>query len=214
MNDLKIRCTPEPTLRRLPLYLGFLKGISDRGRNISCTQIANEFGFDPTQVRKDIAQTGIVGTARIGYDTKDLILQIETFLGWNKKHEAFLAGAGNLGTALLKYNLFKDEYGLDIVAVFENDKAKQGTHIAGRKVLPVDKITDLARRMHVPIGVIAIPPEAAQSVADRMIEGGIIGIWNFCPVALKVPEGIIVENARLSTSLAVLTGKLHNLLNA
>ncbi len=213
MKDQKIRCTPEPTLRRLPLYLGYLKGIETAGQNISCTQIAKEFGFDPTQVRKDIAETGIIGTARVGYNVQELRLKIEAFLGWNKPNEAFLVGAGNLGTALLKYSLFKDKYGLNIVAVFDDDKAKHGAYIAGKQIFPVEKITDLASRMHVPIGIIAIPPEEAQSVADQMVEGGIKGIWNFAPVALKVPEDVVVENARLSTSLAVLTGKLNKMLS-
>lgn len=212
MKDLKLKSTPEPTLRRLPLYLRYLKGIEQEGQYVSCTQIAKEFGFDPTQVRKDIAETGITGTARVGYPVKNLIITIEEFLGWNKQNEAFLVGVGNLGTALLKYRPFQEKYGLDIVAVFDDDKGKQGAYIGGKKVMPVDKLTDLAQRMHIPIGIVTVPPEYAQEVVDKMIDGGIKAIWNFSPVSVRVPEGIIVENARLSTSLAVLTSKLHHML--
>ena len=102
------------TLKRLPLYLHLLENLQNQGQeNISCTVIAKEFDFDPTQVRKDLEVTGAEGTARIGFRVSTLIGHIKEFLGWNNAHDAFLVGAGNMGKALLGYRDF-DKYGLNL----------------------------------------------------------------------------------------------------
>jgi redox-sensing transcriptional repressor len=174
---------------------------------VSCTHIANELKLDPVQVRKDLQYTGIVGSPRIGYPIPALIEAIENSLGWGNLREAFLVGAGSLGTALLGYEGFK-ECNLNIVAAFDLDASKVGKTVHGRLVLPIEKLADLARRMHIHIGILAVPAEAAQQVADTMLAGDIRAIWNFAPVVLQVPPGTIVENTQLYTSLAVLTARL------
>ncbi len=199
---------PVPALRRLPSYLAFLRRLAKNGRDIvSCTHIAQDLRLDPTQVRKDIELTGIAGRPRIGYSVPELIAAIEHFLGWDNMRDAFLAGAGSLGTALAGYKDFRD-YGLNIVAAFDNDPSRIGSSVHGIEVLPVDRIPDLAERMHVHMGVIAVPVAAAQDVTDLMIFGGIRAIWNFAPASIVVPEGIVVENVQLTGSLAVLTARL------
>ncbi len=199
---------PEPTLRRLPLYHRFLKSLQEQGaQRVSCTEIGNELKLDPTQVRKDLEFSGVGGRPRIGYQLDELIAGLEGFLGWNNVNEAFLVGAGNLGAALLGYPKFAD-YGLNIVAAFDADPRKIGKSIHGKEVLPISKLENLARRMHILIGIITVPDSAAQDVADRMINGGIMAIWNFAPVQLRVPEGVIVHNENLYVSLATLSQKL------
>ncbi|MGE5499678.1 MAG: redox-sensing transcriptional repressor Rex, partial [Syntrophothermus sp.] len=197
-----------PTLRRLPVYLQYLKDLQKDGRNeVSTTHIAGELKLDPTQVRKDLAYTGIIGKPKVGYEIDLLIGAIEDFLNWNNLSDAFLVGAGNLGAALLGYEGFK-KYGLNIVAAFDNDPNVAGREIKGIPVLPVEKLPDLASRMHVNIGILTLPASEAQSSAEMMVLGGIKAIWNFAPVTLKLPDDIIVENAGFSASLAVLTRKL------
>jgi len=206
----KRKSASDSTLRRLPLYLYYLKSIAHENlKTISCTRISREFGFDPTQVRKDIAETGIVGIAKIGYKTGELIKKIESFLGWNKLNEAFLVGVGGLGKTLLGYRNFKTENGLDIVAGFDNDESKVGSYICHRRIFHITKLPELSKRMNIRIGIIAVPEKRAQEIAEIMVEAGIKGIWNFSLFPLKVPEDVIVENARLSTSLAVLTSRLN-----
>jgi redox-sensing transcriptional repressor len=208
MTTVRFVQVPEPTLRRLPTYHGILKQFERQGRPVvSCTRIAEALGLDPTQVRKDLAVTGIVGKPKVGYVVADLVTAIEEFFGWHNVTDAFLAGVGSLGTALLGYDGFK-QYGLNIVAAFDTDPEKIGTKVRGKQVLALTKLPDLARRMHVHLGIIAVPPDAAQEVADQMVSGGISGIWNFAPVALQVPDDIIVENERLASGLAVLSRKL------
>ncbi|MBF0594022.1 MAG: redox-sensing transcriptional repressor Rex [Candidatus Omnitrophica bacterium] len=212
MSQLKVRVVSRSTLKRLPLYLHLLESLADQGlQNVSCTQIAEKFDFDPTQVRKDLEATGEVGTARIGFRTVSLIVKIKEFLGWNNAHDAFLVGAGNMGKALLGYKDF-DRYGLNIVAAFDKDTRKVGSRIFNREVLPLVKLPNLAKRMHINIGIVTVPAEYAQEVVDLMVVAGIKAIWNFAPAPLKIPEGVILENARLTQSLAVLTNNLTKVL--
>jgi redox-sensing transcriptional repressor len=206
------RSASEPTLRRLPTYRRFLEQLHRQERAVvSCTHIAEALGLDPTQVRKDLAATGIVGKPKVGYQVPMLLAAIDSFLGWDNVTEAFLVGAGSLGTALMGYEGFRD-HGLDIVAAFDVDERKQGEKRRGRAVMPVSKLPNLAQRMHIHLGVITTPAEGAQEAADLMVEGGIRAIWNFAPVSLKVPEGVIVENVELASSLAVLSSRLKNVL--
>ena len=199
---------PQPSLQRLPQYHHYLaehegKGIS----RVSCSVIGRDLGQVPVQVRKDLQYTGIIGKPKTGYSVSELILAIETFLGWNNVNEAFLVGVGNLGTALLGHERFT-QFGLRIVAAFDTDPAKIGQWIHERAVLPSDKLADLAPRMSIHLGIITTPSNVAQSVADEMVKGGIQAIWNFAPVKLKVPEHIIVHNEDLYNSLASLSWKL------
>lgn len=212
MNQTLPGAAPEPTLRRLPAYYRFLKQLQREGRGmVSCTHIAHEFDLDPTQVRKDLACTGIVGKPKVGYEVTVLLAAVESFLGWDNMTEAFLAGVGSLGTALLGYEGFA-EHGLKIIAAFDVDPQKVGSQVHGHRVLPLAKLENLARRMHVHIGIITTPAEAAQAVADQMVAGGIKAIWNFAPAPVRVPPGVVIEHQQLASSLAVLSSKLAGVL--
>jgi len=205
----QFKSAPEPTLRRLPRYLHLLFRLREGGlEDVSSTLIARELKLDPTQVRKDIEYTDIVGRPKTGYPIEDLIIAIEAFLNWNTTEDAFIAGVGNLGSAMLGYQRFK-KYGLNFVAAFDTDKQKVGTQIDNIPVLSIEKLPDLAKRMKIKFGVLTVPPQYAQFVAEIMVEGGIKAIWNFAPCQLKLPDNIIVENAQLTQSLAVISRKLH-----
>ncbi|MDR1520526.1 MAG: redox-sensing transcriptional repressor Rex [Planctomycetota bacterium] len=196
---------PHPSIRRLPLYLRFLKQLRDAGsQKISCTRIARELDLDSTQVRKDLALTGIVGRPRIGYVLTDLVQAIEKFLGWDQRALAFLAGVGNLGRAIIGYEDFR-RCGLDIVAAFDIDAGKIGGEVFGRRVYHPAEMPALTPKLGVSVGVITVPAVAAQEVADVMVKSGISGIWNFSPIRLELPPRVRVENALLTSSLAVLS---------
>lgn len=199
---------PEPTLRRLPTYCQVLRRLAAQDHeHVSCTQIGRELNLDPTQVRKDLSLAGATGRPKVGYPTGELYRSIETFLGWNDARDAVLVGAGSLGTALLGYTPF-DQYGVKIVAAFDVDPAKCNTKIHGVRVFPLMKLPNLLERLHVHIGILTVPAEAAQSVCDQMTINGILAIWNFAPTALTVPEGVIVQNENLFSSLGILSSKL------
>jgi redox-sensing transcriptional repressor len=197
----------------LPKYRHYLAELAQQGiETVSCSRIGAELDLLPIQVRKDLQITGIVGKPKVGYSITELTAAIENFLGWNNTKEAFLVGAGSLGTALLGYPRF-EKFGLNIVAAFDTDPAKIGKWVHERLVLPVEKLSDLAQRMSIHIGIITVPAAAAQSTADLMIESGILAIWNFAPVTLKVPSRIIIHNEDLYYSLASLSCRLAEVLD-
>jgi redox-sensing transcriptional repressor len=204
----RMAAIPQPSLSRLPQYHHFLIELKVKGiRQVSCSTIGDALNLVPVQVRKDLQYTGIVGKPKTGYTVDELVQSIETFLGWNNVNEAFLAGAGNLGTALLGHERFS-RFGLHIVAAFDTDPRKIGQWIHDKAVLPLDKLADLSRRMSIHLGIITAPAEVAPVIADEMVKGGIQAIWNFAPIKLKVPENIIVHNEDLYSSLASLSWKL------
>ena len=205
----KIKGIPEPTIRRMPKYHDYVKRKKAEGEvYLSAPRIAHRLRLDSTQVTKDLAYTGITGKPRVGYNVDDLLAAIENFLGFNHLDHAFLVGAGSLGTALVGYPGFK-EYGVKIVAAFDNNPSKVGTEIRGVKVLHTDKLRDLAERMHVSFGIITTPADQAQQIADLMVSWGIKAIWNFSPINIVVPEHIIIQNTSIYANLAVIMNKLH-----
>jgi len=201
---------PEPTLRRLPGYLSFLKVLrANAAEYVSSGQIAANFKMDSTLVTKDLAYTGIKGRTKIGYNVESLIGTIIRFLDFNRTEKAFLFGVGNLGKALLKYQGLRS-YGLDIIAGFDNDPSTINTIHNGIKVHHTDEFRDLSRKIEVRLGIITTPDSRAQETADLMVAWGIKAIWNFTPQSIKVPDNIIVENTSVYSDLAVILNRLNH----
>lgn len=196
------------TLQRLPMYLDLLKSLPpDQFTNISATTIAETLRLNDVQVRKDLAQISSGGRPKIGYLTKNLIYDLEKFLGYDNADCAIIAGAGNLGRALLSYDGF-NKYGLDIIAAFDVDEMVIDTAVNSKQILPSDKLKSLCGRMKVRIGIIAVPAAYAQDICNQMVESGILAIWNFAPVTLKVPDNVLVQNEDMAFSLAKLSKNL------
>jgi redox-sensing transcriptional repressor len=180
---------------------------------VSCADLARVLDLDPTLVRKDIEMTGIVGKPRVGYPLGDLLRWIENFLGWSRPKAAVLVGTGSLGSALLGYEKFRS-HGMQIVAAFDVDCEKIGQRIHGTEVQPLFFLPDFVRKTGTPLGIIATPADAAQSVANLMVTGGIRAIWNFAPAHIQVPERVILQNEDLYHSLASLSFKLESRMGA
>lgn len=201
---------PHPSIRRLPAYLRMLYQLRAEGAGkVSCTRIARELDLDSTQVRKDLALTGITGRPRIGYELTPLVEAIEGFLGWDTNSDAYLVGSGSLGRALIGYDNFR-QCGLNIVAAFDVAEDKIGGEIHGRPVHALSAMPELAERQEVRVGVLTVPGSAAQAAAEVMVKSGLTGIWNFAPVKLDVPAHVAVENVELVSSLAVLSVNMAN----
>lgn len=202
-----------PALKRLPVYYNFLKSQEKEGvETITAPAIAKALKLVPIQVRKDIANTGITGKPKTGYGIKELLRAIEDFMGWTNTYDAIIVGTGDLGRALLGYEAFKT-YGLNIVKAFDNDPNKVGKLFHNKEIHHVDELETCCKRLDVKTGIITVPAENAQEVAERMIKSGIIAIWNFAPAILDLPEGIIYQQGDIGISLSVLKKKLFDKLN-
>jgi len=201
--------------QRLISYLHYLKGLPEsEPDNVSSTTIANALSVNDVQVRKDLALVSDGGKPKIGYITKDLIVDLEHYFGHDNCTDAVLVGVGNLGKALLSYDNFQ-QYGLKIVAAFDSSAEIIGTDRNGVKIFDTSKITNLCQRLNIHIGIIAVPSFKAQEICNALTKGGVRAIWNFAPVNLNVPESVIVKNEDMAASLAVLTKQLsESLLNS
>ena len=202
---------PEPTLRRLPWYLAFVKLMKGKGEAfISSTQIAKEINVDPSQVAKDLSFVNISGKTRVGYDINALVDVLEDFLGFTSQHKAFLFGVGSLGASLL-HDTGLSQYGLEIVAGFDVREDLDGSMINGIPVFHMDDFPAKQKEYGATIGVITVPVEKAQEVTDRIIEGGIKALWNFTPFRIRVPEHIVVQNTSMYAHLAVMFNRLNSM---
>ena len=203
------------TIARLPGYLGYLRDKQAEGvENISSTAIAEDLRLNAVQVRKDLAfVSSVAGRPKLGFAVSDLILDIERFLGYDNVTDAVLVGTGGLGRTLMGYDGFKT-YGLNIEAAFDVDPDLIGRRVHGKPVFALEKLPGVVKRLNIHIGIITVPKQVAQSVADLLVGAGIKAIWNFAPTHLQLPEGIAVKNEDMAASLALLSKKLSEILKA
>ena len=187
----------EKVINRLTLYHCILTDyISKNIEYISSKQLATLLKVDDSQVRKDISILNNSGKSNVGYIVKELKLSIERTLGFAKNKKAFIIGAGNLGSALAKYDNFQD-YGLTILALFDNDKTKIGGTVNTKPILDIKKLENLARKSNVDIAILTVPRAYAQSTADYLVKSNIKYIWNFTPTVLDVPSDVQVWNENI-----------------
>ena len=202
---------PEPTLRRLPWYLAFVKMLKNAEETfVSSTQIAKEINVDASQVAKDLSFVNVSGKTRVGYEIDTLVAVLESFLGFTSRHKAFLFGVGSLGGALLQDSGLK-QYGLEIVAGFDVCEKLAGTSINGIPVYHVNDFPIKQKELDVTIGIITVPVEKAQEVTEQIIAGGIKALWNFTPFRIRVPEDIVVQNTSMYAHLAVMFNRLNSI---
>jgi len=211
MNEIKKGLKlPEPTLRRLPWYLAFLKMAASKAETrISSTQISRAINVSAPQIAKDLSYLEISGKTRIGYDVHLLISVLEQYLGFTKVHKAFLFGVGNLGAALL-HDKGLSQFGLEILAGFDVNPWVVGTAIQGIPVYHIRDYPEIQLSTKASIGILTVPVQKAQEVAEEIVQGGIRTIWNFTPFRIHIPEDIVIQNTSIYAHLAVMFNRMEN----
>lgn len=192
---------PRKAIYRLSIYHRCLQKLSDSGqKTVSSTTLAKVAGVKPAQLRRDLAYFGQFGTRGLGYPVDRLILTIREALGREQLQPVILVGAGNLGSALLRYQGFQKE-GFDVVAAFD---AKPEEARARELEIPVLDITELevfVDMKGVKLAILCVPVGFAQEVTNRLVACGIQGILNFSPIMLEVPGTVTVNNVDLALEL-------------
>ena len=188
----------DKVINRLTLYHCILSDYLDNKREfISSGQIAQLLKIDDSQVRKDINLLNKSGKCRVGYIVKELKVSIEKTLGFAKTKKAVIIGAGNLGSALAKYDNFTD-YGLNILALFDSDKKKIGKTVNNKVIFDMSKLENLVKKSGVDIAILTVPRDYAQLTANYLVKRlNFKYIWNFTPVVLDVPDDVQVWNENL-----------------
>ncbi len=196
-------------IQRLPVYQRYLKDLHQKEvERISSGELAAKIGITASQLRQDLSYFGNFGQQGYGYKVRDLLDEVNKILGLDHNNYMVLIGSGNLGRAILSYPGFK-ERGFRILAAFDL-KITSATVQEGIELRPITELADYLAGHKVDIGVITTPAGSAQAIADQLIAGGIKGIWNFAPIALKTPEHVVVEDVHISESLLVLSYRLHH----
>lgn len=196
------------TLSRIPTYLELLRSLpEERYKHISATAIARKLSLGEVQVRKDLASISGAGKPKLGYVTAELIENLENFLGGNNLVPAVLVGAGKLGKTLLDYDEF-EKFGIRIAAAFDrNDKV---ISLNGKiEIRPISEFEEFCKSNGIQLGIITVGAGSAQTVCDKMVECGILGILNFAPCNLLVPDGVVIKNENLALSLAHLKNQIN-----
>ncbi|HWB53247.1 MAG TPA: redox-sensing transcriptional repressor Rex [Tepidisphaeraceae bacterium] len=209
MESFRPELIPNPAVRRLSLYLRQLEIFRKKGRRtVSSKQLGESLRLTDAQVRKDLAYFGQFGHPGIGYRVEELTTRLRQILGTDKIWKVLLVGAGNLGRALLAYRGFKAK-GFEIVAVFDSDPAKVGMKIGDFNVTALTDLTKIMHEQQIRLAILAVPAEAAQEMADRLIDAGVRGLLNFAPISLNVPENVAVNAVDLAVQLEQLVFQVN-----
>lgn len=200
----------ESTIRRLSKYYRSLEQLISRNTDtVSSDQLAEMDGITSAQVRKDLSFFGTFGKRGLGYNTRALKEQIGEILGLSKEWRVAIVGAGNIGRALVNYGEFRKQ-GFQVHLIMDSDHSKVGQIIQGLTVESTDHLPELIKKQRIEIAIIAVPSEAAQRVADELMEAGVRAILNFAPISIKAPEGIQVKNENTAIEIEALSYFLTN----
>jgi redox-sensing transcriptional repressor len=192
---------PRKTIYRLSIYLRCLARLRENGiGTVSSEALAKAAGVKPTQLRKDLAYFGTFGTRGLGYDVPELSKKIADELGTSRFQPVILVGVGNLGLALLSYRGFEKE-GFEIVATFDNDPKRKRDKEIKQPIFGMDVLPKFIRENNVRMAILSVPAAVAQEVANTLIHCGVMGILNFAPIVLSVPEEVMINNVNLAIEL-------------
>lgn len=202
MNAEKI---PDIIIGRLPVYLRALQRMADNGiKTTSSQELGEHVGISATQIRKDISQFGEFGKQGTGYSISYLLDKLKEILKVDRKWDVALVGAGDMGHALARYQGFTNR-GFQIVMVFDNSKEKVGQKIDNFTIEDTDKLVERIKSAGIKMAMLTVPAPAAQSVADKLVQGGVQAILNYAPISLNVPGNVKVQYIDPATHLQRMT---------
>jgi redox-sensing transcriptional repressor len=196
---------PRKAVYRLSLYYRVLERLNqNRIETVSSDALAKAAGVKPTQLRKDLTYFGQFGTRGLGYKVESLLAQLTGVLRTTRFQPVILVGAGNLGSALLRYDGFAKE-GFEIIAAFDSRPEGAKTDNCKVPIHPVELMKEFVREHSIKLAILAVPGVAAQEVTNQLVEAGIQAILNFSPLILQVPTHVVVNNVNLAIELENLT---------
>lgn len=196
---------PIPVIRRLSHYLQYVRMQMEQGREwVSSLELAEALEVTSSTVRQDLSWLDISGTAKRGYRTEDLECAIITLVGRDKGSNIVIVGAGNLGRALALHEELPRQ-GFAVCGLFDSDPGIVGKRVGRLDVQPMSSLSRFVRDSGVEIGVIAVPARSAQAAADQLVEAGVYGLLNMSCTHVRTPEGVSVVEARMFSSLSLLS---------
>jgi len=192
---------PKKAIYRLSIYYRCLQRLKENDvETVSSDALARAAGVKPSQLRKDLAYFGQFGTRGLGYPVEALATTIRETLGRERLQPVVLIGAGNLGSALLRYQGFQKE-GFEVIAAFDANPDSARTRVLTIPVFPESDLDTFVREQSIKLAILCVPAEFAQAVVNRLVAAGVQGILNFSPLLLEVPAEVTVNNVDLALEL-------------
>ncbi len=196
---------PRKTVYRLSLYKRCLERLGEgAGRTVSSESLAKVAGVKPTQLRKDLTHCGQFGKRGLGYDVQTLGDRLDEVLGRARLHPTILVGAGNLGSALLRYQEGFGREGFEIAAAFDAAPRKRSEDIRV-PIFPIGRLEKFVGENSIKMAILCVPGTAAQEIANTLVAAGIQAVLNFAPIVLQVPSHVMVNNVNLAIELESLS---------
>lgn len=201
---------PQVTAKRLPLYYRYMEKLQASGKQrVSSKDISEALQIDPATIRRDFSYLGELGKKGYGYQVTYVVNFLRDFLKQDEVSNVVLVGVGNLGTALLNYNLYKNQ-NTKIVAGLDTDHSKVGTIVNGVPIKHLSELHRLCKEHRVEVAIVTVPSMYAQSVVDQLVMAGVRGILNFTPARLQVPKEVRIHHIDLTVELQTLVYLLKN----
>jgi redox-sensing transcriptional repressor len=186
---------PTGVIERLPVYLNCLLQLDKNNvPTVSSKKLGELTGTNPAEIRRDLTHFGSFGVKGVGYNVKYVIQKLQQILGSDHPHRIALFGAGNLGSAIAGYNGLK-KHGFYIAAVFDVDLKKIGKTLSGVPVLDLSQAKKFISDNKISMAILAVPPSAAQLVANLLVKSGIKVILNYTSEIIETPPSIQVHNS-------------------
>ncbi len=184
---------PDIVVGRLPIYLRALQRMVQEGRKVTSSQeLGERLGISAAQIRKDLSQFGEFGKQGTGYNIEYLAEQIQNILHVDRVWDVVVVGAGDIGSALARYQGFHDR-GFRVQMIFDIDQKKVGKQIDAFVVKDAAQMVPLIRASRIKVGMIAVPAARAQGVAEQLVEAGVRAILNYAPINLNVNANVRVQ---------------------
>lgn len=204
-----IRSTPsDSVIKRLPRYFRYLRILMRNGiSRISSGELSKMMNVTASQIRQDLNCFGGFGQQGYGYNVEYLYAKICDLLGVGAGLCSVIIGAGNLGRAIVRSNMF-DKRGVEIVGMFDINPILVNQKIEHVEVYSLEMLESFCGNNRVDFAVLTLPKESAQEVASRLVELGVKGFWNFTGQELELPDDVVVENVHLGDSLMTLCYRL------
>ena len=195
----------ESTVRRLSLYLRFLEDFEAQGHaTISSGELAAQGGTTSAQVRKDLSLFGSFGKRGLGYSVSDLSRSLRGILGLGREWNVFIVGAGKIGAALAQFRGFRQR-GFKVIAVYDVEPARIGRPLGDLVVRDQTEMESDIARLRLDIALLAVPPEAAQPLVDRVVKAGVRAILSFAPAPIHVPPHVTLRSVNMAFELEILS---------
>ena len=192
-------------VQRLPRYYRYLGDLLDQDvTRISSKELSERMGITASQIRQDLNNFGSFGQQGYGYNVSLLYNEIKRILGLDKNYNLILVGAGNFGQALVNYRSFASR-GFNFIGLFDTRAEIVGSFVNNIEIYNIDSLATFVQQNHIDVAVLTLPGQAAGEMAAILGRLGVKGIWNFSNRDLKVPDGVVVKNVRLTDSLMTLS---------